>query len=269
MRSCSLKPGPAAASGGASPLPARLLPAAREFLNYLEAECGLATNTREAYRRDLMQFGAYLSEAGCRDLAELTVRHVEGFLRAAGQAGKTPSSVARALAAIRTFCRFCVLERLLDDDPSSSVEPPRKDVRLPAAASHEVAAALLAAPAPGQDHHWRRDRALLALLYATGMRAGELAGLRTGDVNFDLGIVRVIGKGRKERIVPVAAAALDRLREYLDARRPLDGDDQPLLASRTRRPLRREDVFRIVRKYVRRASVRGRGFWLTLPTRHH
>ncbi|OPX25114.1 MAG: hypothetical protein B1H04_00695 [Planctomycetales bacterium 4484_123] len=230
------------------------------FLDYLQAECGLADNTRAAYRRDLAQFGAYLTEAGCRCLGAITATHVEGFLRAQHAAGKGPASIARSLAAVRMFCRFCVFQHLMADDPSGPVEGPRKWSRLPETLSHRSVEALLEAPSADEDLHWRRDRAILMLLYATGMRASELVGLKVGDLHFELGVVRVFGKGRKERIVPVAEEALERIADYL---RELGGsagreETDPLFVSRSGRPLRREDLFRLVRKYVRRAALRGR-----------
>jgi integrase/recombinase XerD len=119
---------------------------------------------------------------------------------------------------------------------------------------------ILSAPSDEQDAHALRDRAILTLLYATGMRASELAGLGVRDVNFNLGIVRVMGKGGKERIVPAAEAALEAVREYIQADRAAATADTAgrLLLSRTGKPLAREDVYRTVRKYVRRAAVRGK-----------
>ena len=230
-----------------------------DFLNYLHAECGLAENTCDAYRRDLMRFGAHLADAGCRSLRQISPRLIEQFVRSENAAGKSVASIARALAAVRMFCRFCVSERLLETDPSSAIEPPKKWSRLPTTLAHEAAAALLEAPTPEDDALWLRDRAVLATLYATGMRASELAALKAGDINADLGVIRVFGKGRKERIVPVAEAALELIATYVREMRPADaGDDERLFLSRTGRALSRQDVFRIVRKYVRRAAVGGR-----------
>ena len=140
---------------------------------------------------------------------------------------------------------------------TSAIEPPRKWARLPGTLSHQAVRALLDAPNEREDAHWLRDRAILSLLYATGMRASELVSMKTADANVDLGVLRVIGKGNKERIVPVAAAALSRLQEYLRSSGRPAGENGPALRSRTGRPLRREDVFRLVRKYVRRAAIRG------------
>ena len=244
-------------------------PAVAEFLDYLQVECGLADNTRQAYRRDLFRFGAHLADSGCRSLSGITVRHVEEFLRSDKAAGRSVASIARALAAVRMFCRFCHSQRLLDSDPASAIEPPKKWSRLPTTLADEAVSVLLEAPTPEQDPYCLRDRAILAMLYATGMRASELAGLKRSAVNADLGIIRIIGKGGKERIIPVAQAALDLLGSYVEGARPGQNDraclhdndlnsDQPLFLSRTGRPLGREDIFRIVRKYVRRAALRGR-----------
>jgi integrase/recombinase XerD len=235
-------------------------PAVSAFLDYLHVERGLAAHTRAAYGRDLAQLASFLTDASVGRLAETGPRHVEAFLRTGKRAGKATASTARALAAVRMFCRFCVAEGLLKTDPAEAVEPPKKEGRLPNVLAHEAVAALLDAPAPEQDLHWLRDRAILALLYATGMRASEMAGLKLSDLNEQVGVLRVIGKGSKERIVPVAERAGERLREYVDRARVVAGDGRDrgrLLLSRTGRPLRREDIFRIVRKYVRRAAIAG------------
>jgi integrase/recombinase XerD len=191
---------------------------------------------------------------------------------------------------------------------SAVVAPPKKWRRLPAVLNDEHVRRILAAPSDEQDAHSLRDRAILTLLYATGIRASELAGLCVRDVNFNLGIVRVMGKGSKERIVPAAEAALEAVRQYIQtdrtsgaadpagraapaaANRPAAADGKPnraaaadgkpnraaaapnaaavnaaavnsagrLFLSRTGKPMAREDVYRTVRKYVRRAAVRGK-----------
>ncbi len=253
---------PTISSPSQSGLPASFVPAVAEFLDYLQVECGLAANTREAYRRDLFQLGAFLADSGRASLAEMACEHIEQFLRASRSAGKGVSSIARALAAVKVFCRFCVAEGFLTRDPSSAIEPPKKWSRLPTTLAHEAVLALLQAPNADEDMHWLRDRAMLTMLYATGMRASELTSLTRSSVNADLGVIRVIGKGSKERIIPIADEALDSLAAYLDGprrKRVEEGaDDGPLFISRSGRALAREDVFRTVRKYVRRAALTGR-----------
>ncbi|MDY6913041.1 MAG: site-specific tyrosine recombinase XerD [Planctomycetota bacterium] len=232
-----------------------------DFLDYLQAECGLSLNTRKAYQRDLRDFLVHLSQAGVKNLVRLSPRHIEQFLRFCKQRELAVSSIARKLAAVKTFCRYLVLQQVLADDVSTLVETPKKWHCLPTVLDEQAVRQLLEAPAPGQDTHVLRDRAILSLLYATGMRASELVGLKLGDVNFNLAVVRLLGKGAKERIVPVADDALAAVRRYIDARRgdslAQDKPEKTLMLSRTGRPLSREDVFRIVRKYVRRAALRG------------
>ena len=243
----------------ASSLPIESRRHLRAFLDYLQVECGLALNTRLAYRRDLCRFISGLG-ATAGDLAKLTTADIERFLRRCHDEGLSASSTGRALAAVRTFCRYLVVNRALARDVSAVVVPPKKWRRLPAVLGDEHVRRILSAPSDEQDAHALRDRAILTLLYATGMRASELAGLGVRDVNFNLGIVRVMGKGNKERIVPAAQAALEAVRQYIQTDRASATADATgrLLLSRTGKPLAREDVYRTVRKYVRRAAVRGK-----------
>jgi integrase/recombinase XerD len=228
------------------------------FLDYLQVECGLANNTRKAYRRDLTRFLGYFPDS----LSSLTARRIEGFMRYCRDQGLAVSSSARALAAVRTFCKYLVIQGVLKLDVSAGMEAPKKWNRLPTILDPQGVSELLAAPDEGVDQFALRDRAILTILYATGMRAAEIIGLKICDVNFNLGVVRVLGKGSKERIIPAAAKALSIVRQYLqagDRERPGGGSKptEPVFLSHTGRKLAREDIFRIVRKYVRRVGLRG------------
>ncbi|MFP4053142.1 MAG: tyrosine recombinase [Phycisphaerae bacterium] len=231
------------------------------FLDYLQAECGLSVNTRKAYRHDLLRFEEYLASASIAALADLTPTHIDAFLRYLRGQELAMATIARALAAVRMFCRFLVLQQVLTTDVSACLEAPRKWNRLPAVLGSDDARKLLAEPREDLDPLAARDRAILTVLYATGMRASELAGLKTTDVNESLGVIRVLGKGNKERIVPIAAAALQTIRDYLPCRLPngkADADPRQLFLSRTGKPISREDIYRTVRKYARRAGLRGK-----------
>jgi site-specific recombinase XerD len=158
------------------------------------------------------------------------------------------------------FCRYLAMERILDADVSANIESPKKWNRLPTVLDDRAVRDLLESPDPDQDVFALRDRAILTLLYAAGLRAGELAGVKLRDVNASLGVARVLGKGGRERIVPVASKALDAIGLYRDGPRLdvlRDPQEQTLFLSRRGRPLAREDVYRIVRKYVRREGMRG------------
>lgn len=232
----------------------------RGFLDYIQGECGLAVNTRLAYSRDLRKFLGHIGHARARDPNRIRPSHIEGFLRFLRQEKLSVASVSRALAAVKMFCRYLVLVGRIEHDPAAAVDMPKNWHRLPTVLDSQTVQSLLNAPNADQDSYAFRDRALLTLLYATGMRASEVASLRLEDVNFNLGIVRVTGKGGKERIIPVAEAAQQAIRDYLAAERAKvlrEADEPVLLLSRTGRPLGREQVFRLVRKYVQRAAVRG------------
>ncbi|HDY66068.1 MAG TPA: site-specific tyrosine recombinase XerD [Phycisphaerae bacterium] len=231
----------------------------REFLDYLQGECGLATRTRSAYRSDLLHFLSYLQENGYEDLARLSPMQIEGFLDYCYRLELADSSVARALAAVRMFCRYLVLQNILRQDPSASINSPKKWNRLPVVLDNQTVLQLLEAPDTERDIHAPRDRAILTLLYATGMRASELVGLKITDLNNRIGVVRVLGKGSKERIIPVAEEAIRVVEGYLQHFRSLlarGHDEGSLFLSRTGKKLIREDIFRIVVKYIKRICVR-------------
>ena len=226
------------------------------FLDYLCVECGLAANTLAAYRRDLAKFAEFCAQA------ELLARqvepgHIQRFLIALKNDGLAVSSIARHLTATRMFLRWCWHEGLLDRDITTVIDSPRTWQRLPNVLNADRVQQLLAAPTPA-DPLYLRDRAILELLYATGVRVAELMGLRGKDINHQIGYARVLGKGNKERIVPVGRPALAALAEYTDRLRPtLDpaGTAEALLLSRRGRPLDRGNVWRLVVKYARRTDA--------------
>ena len=242
----------------ASSLPAESLHHLRAFLDYIQVECGLAVNTRKAYRVDLRHFLSEMCNQSVASLSDISPRHIEAFVRSARSSGLSAATVARRIAAIRMFCRYLVLERVLKLDVSSGIDPPKKSHRLPTVLSDRTVRAILDAPAEGTDRYWSRDRAILAVLYATGIRASEAASLKAVDMNARLGVVRVFGKGGKERIVPVAQRAVDLVEHYTSGPRSdvsADSTAAALFLSRTGKALRREDIYDIVRKYVARAAV--------------
>ncbi|RMG40612.1 MAG: site-specific tyrosine recombinase XerD [Planctomycetota bacterium] len=227
------------------------------FLAYLEAECGMSPNTRAAYRSDIGQFGQWLSLTGDDDLRAVDLPKLTAYLEHLHRRRLAASTIARHLIAIRSFFRFLVLEGLLAASAADLLQSPKLWQRLPTVLSPEMVDALLKAPCH-LDRYPLRDRALLCMLYATGCRASEVAGLRLGDVHLNEHFCRCLGKGNKERLValnPVAEHALD---QYLRHERPdmvARRRDAPwLFVSRNGGPLSRITVWKLVKKYAARVG---------------
>jgi integrase/recombinase XerD len=193
---------------------------AEEYLTWLAVEQGRSRNTVDAYRRDIVRYESFLASRGLH-LAEAPTDLVEEHLAERREAGLSAASRARALAAIRGLHRFCVEEGFTRADPTSGVETPRKGLRLPKALDEEDVEQLLDT-CRGGDPLSRRDRAILELLYGTGIRVSELAGLSLSDVGSDTGLLKVLGKGGKERLVPLGRMSRIAVDDWLGSRgRPL------------------------------------------------
>jgi integrase/recombinase XerD len=248
-----------------------------EYDTWLRVERGLAPNSRAAYRRDLRRYVAFLRAQGESDPAAVdeaaVVRYVEMLKTARADDGSpryAPASIARAVAAVRSFHRFCVEEGLLVADPTEEIGGPRVPQGIPKALTEAEVDALLSA-VPGDEPRPTRDRAMLETLYAGGLRISELVGLDLADVDLHDGLVRVLGKGSKERVVPLGRGACSALREYLAHGRPaLDGGRTATAARRAARTalflnarggrLTRQGAWLIVRSAGDRAGLRGRLF---------
>jgi integrase/recombinase XerD len=229
----------------------------KDFLSYLTTEAGLANNTVLAYGRDLKGFLQYCKSRKISRLEQIRPALIHGYLRIQSSRDKSESSIKRCLVAIRMFLRFAKLTGLLEDDFATILEGPKIWQRLPAVCSKQQVVDLLNAPSP-KEPFCLRDKAILELLYATGVRASELAGLKTTDLNLDIGYLRCLGKGGRERVIPIGKAAIAATREYLARQRPMlakpfSGD--LLLLSRTGRPMSRIEIWRLVKKYAIRAGM--------------
>jgi len=238
----------------------------RRFLDYLSVERGLAANTLDAYRRDLARYLEHLDRTGVRDLGEVTEAVIEGFVRHLSSVEYAPekryraSSVARTLAAVRTLHRFLVREGETGADPTEGVVRPKIPRSLPRPLTVDEVAAIVGAPGDA-DPVALRDRALLETLYGAGLRISELVGLDVDDVDLEEGSVRALGKGSKERIVPLGRYAVGSLEAYLTRGRPA------LARVRTRAALflnqrggrlTRQGAAQIVQSAAKRAGVRKR-----------
>jgi integrase/recombinase XerD len=228
-----------------------------EFLDALQAERGASRNTLSAYRHDLAAFTTFLSRRGVQ-LGDVTAAEVITFIGQQQRAGLGRASIARRLAAVRGLYRFLLREGTLARDPTEQVEAPRGSRRLPRTLSRAEASALIEAPDDSRPAGVR-DRALLELLYATGMRASECLTLRPDDVNRSAGYVICTGKGSRQRLVPVGALALQWLGTYLSGARPAltrRGDAGTLFVNPRGGTLSRQALWSIVKLAARRAGIR-------------
>lgn len=238
---------------------------AEEFLSWLAVEQGRARNTLAAYRRDLVVYERFLADTG-RTLDDVDLATVEEHLARRRAAGIAPASLAREVAAIRGLHRFLVDEGVAATDPTADLPAPPQPKRLPKALSEDDVESLLAA-ASGDDPVSRRDRAVLEVLYGTGMRASELVGLSLGDLGSDTGLVRVLGKGDKERLVPIGRHAAEALAAWLGpggrdelaprrwARR---GDAEAVFLNTRGGRLSRQGVWIVLKKRARAAGLGDR-----------
>jgi len=227
------------------------------FLDYLRSECHLAENTIAAYRRDLDRFRRWLSEKPIRTLTITQLSHYVGWLR---DQGLSPASVARHTVTIKVFFRYLQLEGVLQDNLAELLGTQKLWRHVPHVLSPKKVDALLSAPRAASDRWWRRDRAVLELLYATGCRASELCSLRVRDVQLDEGYCKCHGKGDKQRIVPLSRVAAQAVTDYIEQERGMLAALQTapppwLILSRTGRPVRREFVWTLIKKYIRRTGI--------------
>jgi integrase/recombinase XerD len=239
-------------SARTEPLPPGFGEALRGFLDSLAVERGLAANTIRAYERDLEVHLAFLRRRGVDDLGRVEESHLILYLGQLRRGGAAPATVVRKLSALRTFYRHLVREEAIVSDPSANLPAARFRRQLPSVLSVEDVTRLLDQPDTSTPRGLR-DQAMLELLYATGLRVSELVNLSRGDINLEMGLVRCIGKGSKERIVPVGKPAADAVRTYLAARRDAAG---ALFLGNKGRPLTRVAFWRIVQRYARQAGIR-------------
>lgn len=226
-------------------------------MSELRVEGGLAANTLEAYRRDLAKFQLYLSKHGRRMDAAISPQVAVGFLSSLKQEGLAAASIARVMSALRGWFRFLTCEHIVDTNPLRNLAKARRPVRLPKTLTMQEVTALLNLPIrPTAEDH--RDRAMLELLYASGLRISELIGLSLSQVDLSLGSLRVLGKGSKERIVPMGQAARDALSDYVEQSRPLllkGRSARAVFVSRRGNALTRQGCWKLVRQRARRAGI--------------
>ncbi|MFZ5826318.1 MAG: site-specific tyrosine recombinase XerD [Bacillota bacterium] len=227
-----------------------------EFINYLSVERGLAMNTLESYGRDLRQYSQFLQgdESNLDAVSRSTILNYLLFLQ---KQGKATATIARRLAALKAFYQFLVREKRIKADPTANLESPKLEKRLPRVLTVGEVERLLAQPDSGQPSGLR-DRAMLELLYATGIRVSELVSLNTADVNLETGYIRCAGKGSKERVVPLGSLAIQSVRAYLEqgrGRLVKERDEAALFVNHHGHRLTRQGFWKIVKKYADDARI--------------
>ena len=231
-----------------------------QFMDHLVLERGLSENTRLAYGHDLREFLAFLSRRGRAGIQEVERRDILDFLMESKQKGLAAPSLARRLVAIKVFFRHLAREGLLATNVADAMDSPRLWKILPPTLSVEEVERLLAAPDVSTPRGLR-DRAILETFYATGLRVSELAGLALESLHFDAEYVRCVGKGDKERVVPIGERAITAVRAWLERGRSVyaaksGGASRAVFLSRTGRPLSRVTLWRHIRAYARQAGIR-------------
>ena len=230
-----------------------------QFMDHLALERGLSANTRLAYGHDLAEFLAFLSRRGRAGIQEVERRDILDFLMEGKRKGLAASSLARRLVAIKVFFRHLAQEGLLAVNVADAMDSPRLWKILPPTLTREEVDRLLAAPDPATVRGLR-DRAILETFYATGLRVSELAALNLDSLHFDAEYIRCIGKGDKERVVPIGGRAIAAVQAWLERGRPAyaarSTASRAVFLSRLGRPLTRNGLWRHIRAYARKAGIR-------------
>jgi len=228
-----------------------------QFLDHVTLECGLSANTRAAYASDLKSYLGFLDSRGIRSINDVVRKHVLDFLTSEKDRGLSISSISRRLVAVKIFHRYLLQESLLSKDVTDVMDSPALGRILPSVLTYKAVDRLLAAPV-GDSRYAVRDRAILEMLYATGMRVSESANMKLEDVHFDSGYVRCYGKGSKVRIIPFGETARRSLERYLAEARPHFGN-----AAATRHvfltyrgtAFSRKGLWKLVKDYSLRAGI--------------
>ncbi|MDD4939345.1 MAG: site-specific tyrosine recombinase XerD [Candidatus Omnitrophica bacterium] len=228
------------------------------FLNYLSVERGLSRNTLISYNDDINAFLDFLKGNSIESLSSTKKNDITDFMLSQKGKGLSANSVARRLAAIKSFYRFLVRERILKSDPSNLVDSPKLWKKIPQTLSANEVDALLAQPNI-RTSQGIRDKAVLETLYATGMRVSEAVNLKTQNVNLDVGFLRCIGKGNKERIIPLGKKAIGSIKRYIGSARAEQlkkKESEFLFLSRLGKKISRQSLWKMIKKYAKQARIK-------------
>jgi len=227
-------------------------------MNYLSVERGLAKNTLLAYRRDLDKYIDYLSQKNIKTASQVNREHVSNFMFDLKKHEMSPTTICRNLAAVKMFHRFLVRENLAKEDPTTLVDTPKLWMRIPSVLTQAEIESMIAA-ASGRKTQEIRDQAILEIFYASGLRVSELSDLKTTSINYEVGFVRAVGKGSKERIIPLGLKAREAVQKYLlKARAQLlkNQTNDVLFLSRLGKKISRQSLWAVIKFYARKANIK-------------
>ncbi len=219
------------------------------FLNYLTVEKGLSANTLDAYKRDILKFTDYL-HGNAKEITGFSRSDLLSFINYLRDSGNQATTMARNIAALRGFCRFMLTEGIIGEDPIENLSTPKGWSRIPKIIGKEEVFDLLKVP-EGKKLSLR-DRAMLEIIYASGLRASEVVNIRMDDINFEAGFIIVTGKGSKERVVPVSEEALRTIKSYIERSRPeiLKKRESPFLfLAKGGKPMTRQRLWQLIKTY--------------------
>lgn len=228
----------------------------QKFVNFLERDKRLSLNTLQSYRRDIEQYFTYLQEINLQSIANTNKTTVIAYLLYLQKKGRATSTISRNLASIRSFYQYIAKNKMIDHDPTAELESPKVEKKLPQILSTEEVELLLEQP-KCVDLKGYRDKAMLELLYATGIRVSELIQLNVVDVNLDMGFIKC-NKGSRERMIPIGSIAIAALKEYLSKSRPLliqKSDEKALFVNINGGRLTRQGFWKIIKQYKNQAKI--------------
>ncbi len=226
----------------------------REFLSYLQVERGLAKNSVASYKRDLAKLKSFADEEGV-DLEDISRTNLRAFIADLSKSGLSPSSINRIISAVRGFYKFLLLDGHIKKHPAEDLDTPTKGFYLPKFMTEDEVDALLNQPDVSQEMGLR-DRAILELMYAAGLRVSEAANLRIDDIDVDSGILTCKGKGGKERKVPLGKSAVEWLKSHLAKRKKKEYlEMRNLFITSAGRPINRQIIFKLIKEYAEKAGL--------------
>lgn len=228
-----------------------------QYMDFLTVEKGRSSNTLEAYGRDLNRYVAFMERGGTKSISDITPEQVISYLAEMRKEGLTANSVNRGLAAIRGFYKFLLTEKMIDKSPLAHIELAKVGMHLPDTLSREEMNAILDQPSGGTKSALR-DKAMLEMLYASGLRVSELIFLNMGNINWQVGYLVTMGKGKKERVVPIGRSAYDCLYRYVHEARPLflkRRQTDVLFLNKSGASFSRQGFWKLVKKYASAAGL--------------